>query len=336
VHLRATLWLILLLLVPPAPARAGEAALCASAIRAAEAEGPVPAGLLGAVALSESGRYDPALRRVVPWPWTVNSQGEGRYFATKTEAVAFVEQLRRAGRRNIDVGCMQVNLLHHPDAFATLEEAFDPATNVAYGGDFLTRLRQDSPSWARAVERYHTADAERGRAYRERVYARWQDVQRAGLPEEALPAGTVQAAADAPRVYPGRLLPPAGPGRGFLSLRPAAGRIAVLRPSPPQPAGARQGLVPVRQALARQAPMGRAPMGRAPMGRAPMGRAPMGRAPTREAMAAGGADTRRPGSLVPLRSLRGAQAARRALVPLHPPSAPRAAPLLRAIPALRG
>jgi hypothetical protein len=75
-------------------------------------------------------------------------------------------------------------------------------------------------------------------------------------------------------------------------------------------------MIPVRQALARQAPMGRASI--------------------REAMAAGGADIRRPGSLVPLRSLREAQGARRALVSSHPPSAPRAAPLLRAIPALRG
>ena len=39
-------------------------------------------------------------------------------------------------------------------------------------------------------------EGQRGRAYRERVYARWEDVQRAGLPEDALTAGTVQVAAD--------------------------------------------------------------------------------------------------------------------------------------------
>jgi hypothetical protein len=303
--------LILLLLIPLAPAGAGDAALCATAIRAAEARSPVPAGLLAAVALSESGRYDPALRRAVPWPWTVNSQGEGRYFATRAEALAHVERLRREGRRNIDVGCMQVNLLHHPDAFATLDEAFDPTTNVAYGADFLTRLRQDSPSWARAVERYHTADAERGRAYRERVYDRWQDVRRAGLPDELLPDGKAQAVAGGPRVFPERRLLAAAPGRGFVSLRPAAGRIAVLRPSPRLQAAARQALVPVRQPFARPSQIG-------------------------QGMVAAGPDRRRPGSLVPLRPLRAAQVSRRALMPLRPPPAPRAAPVLRAIPALRG
>ena len=68
---------------------------------------------------------------------------------------------------------MQINLMHHPDAFASLDDAFEPTRNVAYGARFLGALKQETSSWERAVERYHTADPGRGRAYREKVYQRW-------------------------------------------------------------------------------------------------------------------------------------------------------------------
>jgi hypothetical protein len=34
------------------------------------------------------------------------------------------------GVRSIDIGCMQINLVHHPDAFGSLEAGFDPITNA--------------------------------------------------------------------------------------------------------------------------------------------------------------------------------------------------------------
>ena len=45
------------------------------------------------------------------------------------------------GVRSIDIGCMQVNLMHHPNAFATLDAAFDPLANALYAARFLTELR---------------------------------------------------------------------------------------------------------------------------------------------------------------------------------------------------
>ena len=148
--------------------RAADGELCARAIERSEAAGTLPAGLLTAVAASESGRYDRSRRAVAPWPWTVNNAGDGRYFPSKSEAIAHVERLKAAGERNIDVGCMQINLMHHPEAFASLDDAFEPTRNVAYGARFLGELKQETSSWERAVERYHTADPGRGRAYREK------------------------------------------------------------------------------------------------------------------------------------------------------------------------
>ena len=146
---------------------------CDRAIQLVEARSSLPHGLLAAVALTESGRLEPSRRAVIPWPWTVNSQGEGHYFDSAAQAIAWVAERQREGVRSIDVGCMQINLLHHPDAFASLEAAFDPVHNVAYGAKFLVDLRAGTGSLERAVERYHTAELERGRAYRERVFARW-------------------------------------------------------------------------------------------------------------------------------------------------------------------
>lgn len=161
----------------PASARAGDETLCAQAIGRAEAAEGIPRGLLGAVALSESGRREARGAPFTPWPWTVNNAGDGRYFGSKAEALAWVGELRAQGRRNIDVGCMQVNLMHHPDAFAGVEAALDPRSNVAYGARFLAGLREATGSWARAVERYHTAEPVRGQAYRDRVYAHWDGLR---------------------------------------------------------------------------------------------------------------------------------------------------------------
>lgn len=255
-HLLLRLLVLLLLLASgPATADIPEGNPCAAAIRRIEAGAALPPGLLTAVAASESGRYDADRHGVVPWPWTVNSQGDGRYFATAAEAIAHVDALRRSGRRNIDVGCMQINLMHHPDAFASLEEAFEPARNVAYGAGFLQQLRDETQSWSRAVERYHTADPERGRAYREKVYARWQAAPPEPDPAPAPPLATRLARLLPETVAPARAMPAVpSPSSERRRLQPLSPRFGAGLPLPPgriavpQPAAARQLRPIVRQA----------------------------------------------------------------------------------------
>ena len=62
----------------------------------------------------------------------MNAEGQGFYYDTKVEAVAAVRAMQARGIRSIDVGCMQVNLMFHPDAFVSLDEAFDPMANARY------------------------------------------------------------------------------------------------------------------------------------------------------------------------------------------------------------
>ncbi|MFN9097018.1 MAG: lytic transglycosylase domain-containing protein [Alphaproteobacteria bacterium] len=155
----------------PAPPALPEAwGLCSTAIAAAEREAGLPAGLLGAIAKVETGRRAPD-GSVQPWPWSHNAAGDGRYAASNAEALQEVRALQARGVRSIDIGCMQVNLLHHPQAFPSLEAGFDPATNIAYAVRFLRELHARTGDWNQAVAMYHSATPERGLIYQQRVMA---------------------------------------------------------------------------------------------------------------------------------------------------------------------
>ncbi len=142
---------------------------CMDAARTAERDRALPSALLTAIGQVESGRWNSRLGRVAPWPWTVNAEGAGHAFATAQDAIAYVSLLQARGVRSIDVGCLQVNLLYHPDAFASLEQAFDPDANTTYAADFLNRLHARSGSWGQAVGDYHSMAPIEGALYRQRV-----------------------------------------------------------------------------------------------------------------------------------------------------------------------
>jgi hypothetical protein len=156
--------------------------LCRTAVALAERASSLPVHLLAAISRVESGRRDPATGAVHPWPWSVNAEGQGRFYDTKAEAVAAVRALQANGVRSIDVGCGQINLMHHPDAFPSLEEAFDPDSNAAYAARFLKELFARTGDWNKATGMYHSATPGLGDEYREKVLAAWPEEQRfAGL-----------------------------------------------------------------------------------------------------------------------------------------------------------
>ncbi len=180
--------LLALLLVPlagmagaPEPA----AALCPAAIQTAQLGASIPNHLLSAIAIVETGRPAGPNGSLVPWPWTINAEGAGQFFDTKTQAIAATEALLARGVRSIDVGCMQINLMHHPNAFASLDLAFDPIANVAYGALFLKQLHDQTGSWAEAAGAYHSETPEIAAPYRRRVLAAW------GIPETTLRPASV-------------------------------------------------------------------------------------------------------------------------------------------------
>jgi hypothetical protein len=147
--------------------------MCAKATNHVERDAGIPRQLLRAISKAESGRLHKGKQVVMAWPWTVMAEGRGRHLATKAEAVAEVESLRAHGVKNIDVGCMQVNLQYHPRAFASLEDAFDPLTNVTYAASFLKTLAAEQGSWAKAAAYYHSQNPARYRSYRAKIREIW-------------------------------------------------------------------------------------------------------------------------------------------------------------------
>jgi hypothetical protein len=173
---RLALLLLLFLLPGAAPALAQAPSLppdqgCRGALATAEREARLPPRLLFAMGRVESGRRDAATGTYDPWPWTINAEGRGSFFPTKAAAIAAVQELQARGVRSIDVGCMQINLRHHPRAFASLEEAFDPLANARYAARFLTELQATRGDWMLAAAHYHSQTPEFAEAYRARVAA---------------------------------------------------------------------------------------------------------------------------------------------------------------------
>lgn len=197
---------------------------CAQAIAAAEAAARIPDAFLGAIARVESGRPDSATGATIPWPWTVNAQGQGRFYATKAEAIQAVQALQASGVRSIDVGCLQINLMHHPDAFASLDRAFDPMANASAAASLLVLLFQQTGSWPHAAAAYHSQTPTIGADYQKKVLAEWAvpaggdaAARRAAAPQPKPTVREGAAESTAPRSWA------AGPVTGFT---PPAGRPA--------------------------------------------------------------------------------------------------------------
>jgi hypothetical protein len=146
---------------------------CREAATAAERRYRIPAGLLSAIALVETGRTLPGTGARTAWPWTIHAEGKGRWLDSPEEAVAMVKALKAKGVKNIDVGCMQINQMHHPDAFPNLKTAFTPAANADYAARFLSELFQETRSWIKAASYYHSRTPERSKRYKKLVLAAW-------------------------------------------------------------------------------------------------------------------------------------------------------------------
>lgn len=194
----------------PAPSYARQARpvssdACLSAILSAQARYGIPGNLLLAVGLQESGLKRDG--KLTVWPWTVNAAGDGRMFDTPDRAKAWVHAREAAGVSSIDVGCMQVNLRWHPDAFASLDQAFDPVANVDYAARFLRDLYARSGNWLKAAGSYHSLNDKARNRYLAAL-SRNIEVANARAPGLAERLGARILTASAPTLQPSGTQPP--------------------------------------------------------------------------------------------------------------------------------
>ena len=152
-------------------ASGARASTCSQAAQSAELRNGMPAGLLTAVGHVESGG----------WGWSVNGNNglPGRHFATAGDALAYTEDLLGSGIRTIDVGCFQVDLRYHPEAFQRWQDGFDQDANADAAARILTRLHAQTGDWSRAIALYHSGDPQRGELYLQAVMNAWDGPARA-------------------------------------------------------------------------------------------------------------------------------------------------------------
>lgn len=140
---------------------------CLDATRGAELRHGIPAGLLAAIAHVESGNRAFSVNG--------NGRGPGRQFDTIEAATQYVQGMLATGNRLIDLGCLQVDLLYHPDAFRQWQDAFDSDLNAEAAAGILSQLHDRTGDWRQAVALYHSADPARGQSYLRLVTAAWGD-----------------------------------------------------------------------------------------------------------------------------------------------------------------
>lgn len=180
--------LCLCLAVTADPAESAQrdiAGICDTVALDAAQQTGVPPHVLRAISLTETGRRQQGGFR--PWPWTVNMEGAGHWFDTADDARAFVFREFKRGARSFDVGCFQINYKWHGDAFASLDQMFDPAANALYAARLLRSLYEETGSWPAAAGAYHSRTPELADRYKARFERILASLGGAGAADTAVP-----------------------------------------------------------------------------------------------------------------------------------------------------
>lgn len=213
---RAMICLAVISLLSQCPASAAipVGSACDRAAAEASVQSGVPLAVLLALSRTETGRLKDG--QMQPWPWTVNVEGRGAWFASEPEALAHVRQHLEEGKRSIDIGCFQINHRWHADQFPSLDAMFAPVENARYAAHFLSELYARTGDWTEAAGLYHSGTPELAARYK----ARFTQIS------AELDAGSAQMASAARQNdYP--LLSAVGK-RALASLTPISVRVRPL------------------------------------------------------------------------------------------------------------
>lgn len=127
----------------------------------------IPAGMLLAIALVESGTDG------VPNPYAISADGRAVVARNTHDASRHLRDRSGRLRQNTYVGCMQLSVQAHKGQFAPVEKIVDPRENVWYAGRLLVRLHGEEGSWKAAIARYNGTSPRRAQAY---VCKVWQNL----------------------------------------------------------------------------------------------------------------------------------------------------------------
>jgi hypothetical protein len=172
-------------------ARAGDAEYdCRSFIAPAERYYSLPPGLLGAMAMVESGMGG------MPHPWALNLAGQAVMAPDYASAARLLRQPDGRVRRDVAIGCLQIHMGYHLAPFGDPEWALLPRYNVWYAALFLRQLGGRYGTWPAAVAHYHASDAAAERRYLCQVASQLQK----SAPATRAAIGLALCGAPAPRL----------------------------------------------------------------------------------------------------------------------------------------
>ena len=111
--------------------------------------------------------------------------------------------------------------MHHPDAFASLDIAFEPLANATYAARFLRELYNQTYAWPLAAAAYHSFTPDIGADYARKVLAAW-GVPQAPSGGAVMQPGSRGAAAAEPGSRVAVMLPTGNQAIRVISLPPHA------------------------------------------------------------------------------------------------------------------
>lgn len=131
-----------------------QAEICEWAVQKVSQETGVPADILAALTLTETGRRVDGVVR--PWAWSANAEGEGSWFDDPESAITFAQSRVDQGRPNVDIGCFQLNYRWHGQNFTSVRQMFDPLENARYAARFVSELYTEFGDWRVAAGAFHS------------------------------------------------------------------------------------------------------------------------------------------------------------------------------------
>jgi len=140
------------------------AACAPPAYRQVATEWQVPADVLYAISLAESGRHTEDYGFNL-WPWALNIDERSYYPASRQEAIALIQQALDRGSDRIAVGLMQVYWAFHQDTFnGNPRYALDIASNLRAGARILREFMDHAPDIWTAVGYYYAGRSQSPRS----------------------------------------------------------------------------------------------------------------------------------------------------------------------------
>lgn len=115
----------------------------------------VPADILYAVALAESGRGAGQQRR--PHPWTLNIAGEPHYYDSRERMFDALMGALGSGRTNVDIGPLQLNWHWQYQRLLSPWQATEPFYNLKVAAGILAGHYARDGDWVVAIGKYHRA-----------------------------------------------------------------------------------------------------------------------------------------------------------------------------------